>query len=415
MSVVLACIRSKMRGGPVRWKRKATILESICYSYVFAQNAYYFRFSNDGRLLFGVFKPDNSVVYILSWFYETKRALKPHKCIGRIQLHEQNDNSMSPENLIMTTVFDVSEYASWVSLSYSLRSSPSYVIGYCTEGSSTLHTINVMQPCNLSSPIQCDRHLMTVHASSISLLLPCAESILFLWFPQKATPIASSHTIPCFPEASFFPVICNRRTNLPFMDSSPTPLWCFPTDICVTSSSTFLITPEGVSSEEIGDAFPFTQLSIDLSLFLGACFPRQTIHSFAYRILHSYRCCNACPSPHVIVGWTAITSSGEKKRCHWLCTEIHFHSRSMEQFTEDAICDVFATVIDKRVEGVLSPGADERKVVKRLLVARVKPLLQHACWSEQGNPVDYILRVMRDQSPHIIVNTCFDDVLVSSL
>jgi hypothetical protein len=87
----------------------------------------------------------------------------------------------------------------------------------------------------------------------------------------------------------------------------------------------------------------------------------------------------------------------------------------MEQFTEDAICDVFATVIDKRVEGVLSPGADERKVVKRLLVARVKPLLQHACWSEQGNPVDYILRVMRDQSPHIIVNTCFDDVLVSSL
>ena len=302
-----------------------------------------------------------------------------------------------------------------VSLSYSLRSSPSYVIGYCTEGSSTLHTINVMQPCNLSSPIQCDRHLMTVHASSISLLLPCAESILFLWFPQKATPIASSHTIPCFPEASFFPVICNRRTNLPFMDSSPTPLWCFPTDICVTSSSTFLITPEGVSSEEIGDAFPFTQLSIDLSLFLGACFPRQTIHSFAYRILHSYRCCNACPSPHVIVGWTAITSSGEKKRCHWLCTEIHFHSRSMEQFTEDAICDVFATVIDKRVEGVLSPGADERKVVKRLLVARVKPLLQHACWSEQGNPVDYILRVMRDQSPYIIVNTCFDDVLVSSL
>ena len=90
-----------------------------------------------------------------------------------------------------------------VSLSYSLRSSPSYVIGYCTEGSSTLHTINVMQPCNLSSPIQCDRHLMTVHASSISLLLPCAESILFLWFPQKATPIASSHTIPCFLTHSF--------------------------------------------------------------------------------------------------------------------------------------------------------------------------------------------------------------------
>ena len=98
MSVVLACIRSKMRGGPVRWKvgvclwfdikRKATILESICYSYVFAQNAYYFRFSNDGRLLciishwhtmiVGVFKPDNSVVYILSWFYETKRVLMIH-------------------------------------------------------------------------------------------------------------------------------------------------------------------------------------------------------------------------------------------------------------------------------------------------------------------------------------------------
>ena len=82
---------------------------------------------------------------------------------------------------------------------------------------------------------------------------------------------------------------------------------------------------------------------------------------------------------------------------------------------EDAICDVFATVIDKRVEGVLSAGADEKKVAKRLLMARVRSLSQHACWSEQGKPIDYVLRVIRDQSPQIIVNTCFDDVLVSSM
>lgn len=94
MSVVLARIRSKTRGGPVRWKvgayvlsnikRRATILESICFSYVFERNAYYFRFSYDGRLLciisrvatkvVGMFKPDSSVVYILSWFYETKQV-----------------------------------------------------------------------------------------------------------------------------------------------------------------------------------------------------------------------------------------------------------------------------------------------------------------------------------------------------
>ena len=303
-----------------------------------------------------------------------------------------------------------------VSLSYPLHSSsPSYVIGYSKEDSSILHTINVMQPCNSSSPIQCDRHLMTVHHYSICLLLPCAESILFLRFPQKATPFTSSLSIPSLYEESTFPVIPNKRTNLPFMESSPTPLWCYPTDICVASSSSCTITSEGVSSEEIGEIFSFTQLSIDLSLFLGVCFSRQTIHSFAYRILHSYRCCNACPSPHVIVGWTVITSSGGKKRCNWLCTEFHFHSRSNEHVVEDAICDVYATVMDKKVEGVLSSGADERKVARRYLMARVKLLLQHAYWSEQGKPVDYVLRVMRDQSPQIIVNTCLDDVLVSSL
>lgn len=300
-----------------------------------------------------------------------------------------------------------------VSLSYSHQSSsPSYVIGYSTEDTSTLHTINVMQPCNSSSPIQCDRQLMTIHASSICLLLPCAESIVLLQFPQKST---SSHPIPCLHEDSSFPIIPNKRANLPFMESSPTPLWCFSTDICVSSSSSCTITPEGVSSEEIGGNFSFTQWSIDLSSFLGSCFSRQLIHSFAYRILHSYRCCNACPSPHVIVGWTVITSSGGKKRCNWLCTEIHFHSHFTEHVVGDAICDVFATVVDRRIEGVLSTGADERKVVNRLLMARMKPLIQHACWSEQGKPVDYVLRVIRDQSPQIIVNTCLDDVLVSSM
>ena len=43
--------------------------------------------------------------------------------MGRIQLHDQNDNSLSPENLIMTTVFDVSEYASWGEFLLSLLSS----------------------------------------------------------------------------------------------------------------------------------------------------------------------------------------------------------------------------------------------------------------------------------------------------
>ena len=160
------------------------------------------------------------------------------------------------------------------------------------------------------------------------------------------------------------------------------------------------------------------QFSIDLQSFLSSCFPSSQINHFEYWILDSRLCCASCPSSHITVAFAVATSKQDSKRTYsWLCVEFHFHSASAspEWSIEKNLTDVYAIVLDMQSEGSQNGNISMKDTCVNVLRKRVSWLVKRLYCGENGKPIEYILKNPSEEGVRFLVNTAFDDVLVTSL
>ena len=300
-----------------------------------------------------------------------------------------------------------------------------YSLSYILDHSSTTTTLSVTIPSNSTFSVQLDKRLITVHYQRVIFILPCLGTIWIVVLPQKSDSSLTPSVLTSYRSVqvqrvkteSAFPTVSNKPSTLLFMETHPQTLWCSSSDLCEMNRINWSISEMGIDTEEHG-MDSCNQFAIDLRSFLSSCFPSSQINHFEYWILQSRLCCPCCPSSHITVAFAVATSKRDSKRtCSWLCVEFHLHptSASPEWSVEENVSEIYATVLDMQFEGSLSDSMSMRDACMKVLKKRVGWLVKRLHCSESGKPIEYVLKEPSEAGMRFLVNTAFDDILVTSL
>jgi len=300
-----------------------------------------------------------------------------------------------------------------------------YSLSYILDYSSTTTTLSVTIPSNSTFSVQLDKRLITVHYQRVIVILPCLGTIWMVVLPQKSDNFLTPSVLTSYRSVqvqrviaeSTFVTVFNKPSTLLFMEANPQTLWCSSSDLCELNRIDWSISEIGINTEEHG-MDSCNQFAIDLRSFLSSCFPSSQIIHFEYWILQSRLCYPCCPSSHFTVAFAVATSKRDSKRMYsWLCVEFHLHptSASPEWSVEKNVSEIYATVLDIQSEGSPKDNTSIRDACMKILTKRVSWLVKRLHCSESGKPIEYVLKEPSEEGMRFLVNTAFDDILVTSL